>query len=109
MTAGFLVELADHLGEVVGDLADGLVGEDLGVRVGLLDGLGIVGPAGRQRRVAGLLEDRGPAVPAARQQPQAVDEDDRLQARRVGALDLLALVAVTVWVVSAMAANPTER
>ena len=36
--------------EVVGDLADGLAGEDLGVRVGLRDGLGVVGPARRERR-----------------------------------------------------------
>ena len=52
---------------------------------------GIVGPAGRDGRVAGLLEDPGPAVPAAGQQPQAVDEDDGLQAALVGARDLLAL------------------
>ena len=32
MTAGFFVELADHVLEVVGDLADRLVREDLGVR-----------------------------------------------------------------------------
>ena len=92
MTTGFLSSLRDDLVEVVGDLADGLVGEHLGVRVGLLDRLGVVGPAGRQRRVAGLLEDRRPAVPAARQQPQAVDEHDRLQAGRVRARDLLGLV-----------------
>ena len=49
MTAGLLVEPADDLVEVVGDLADGLAREHLGVRVGLLDGLGVVGPARRQR------------------------------------------------------------
>ena len=76
MTTGLLVELADDLVEVVGDLADGLVGEHLGVGVGLLDGLGVVRPARRERGVAGLLEERRPAIPAARQQPEAVDEDD---------------------------------
>src|SRR5258705_136149 len=55
---------ADHAGEVVGHLADRLAREDLRVRVRLLHGLGIVGPAGRQGRVAGLLEERGPAIPA---------------------------------------------
>ena len=44
-----LVELADDLVEVVGDLADRLVREHLGVRVGLVDRLGIVGPARRER------------------------------------------------------------
>ena len=83
---------ADHRGEVVGDLSDGLVGEDLGVGVGLLDRVGVVGPAGRERRVAGLLEDRRPAVPAAGQQPEAVDEDDGLQPGLVGTIDLLGLV-----------------
>ena len=47
ITAGFGVERADHLAEVVGDLPDGLAGEDLGVGVGLLDGVGVVGPARR--------------------------------------------------------------
>ena len=45
MTAGLLSQLADHLGEVVGDLADRLAREHLGVRVGLLDRLRVVGPA----------------------------------------------------------------
>ena len=53
---------------------------------------GSSGQPGRQRRVAGLLEDRRPAVPAARQQPEAVDEDDRRAPRRVRRLDLLRLV-----------------
>jgi len=89
---GLLVQRTDHVGEVVGHLPDGLVGEDLGVGVGLLDGLGIVGPAGRQRRVAGLLEDRRPAVPAAGEKPEPVDEDDGLKAGLVGTVDLLCLV-----------------
>ena len=84
-----LRQLADHAGEVVGDLADGLAGEDLGVRVRLLDGLGIVGPTRRQRREARLLEDGDPPVPAARQQPEPVDEDDGREAGGVRPIDLL--------------------
>jgi hypothetical protein len=88
---GLLAQPADHLGVVVGDLPDGLVREDLGMGVRLGDRLGIVGPAGRERRVAGLLEDGGPAVPAARQQPEAVDEHDGRLAGSVRALDFLGL------------------
>ena len=35
-------------------------------------------PAWRQRRVTGLLEEVRPVGPATRQQPEAVDEDDRV-------------------------------
>ena len=87
-----LLEPADDRVEVVGDLADGLVREDLGVGVGLLHRVGVVRPARRQRGVAGLLEQRRPAVPAARQEPEAVDEDDRRQTGPVGAVDLLVVV-----------------
>jgi hypothetical protein len=83
------VELRDHLCIVIGDLADGLVREDLGARVRLLDGLRVVGPAGRERRIARGLEELGPAIPAARQQPEAVDEDDGDLAGRVAARDLV--------------------
>lgn len=41
---------------------------------------------------AGFLEDRGPAIPAARQQPEAVNEHDRRPSRGVGVLDLLPFV-----------------
>ena len=41
---------------VVGDLTDPLAGEHLGMLSGLGDRLGIVGPARRQRHVAGLLD-----------------------------------------------------
>jgi len=60
---------ADDPVEVVRHLAHRLVREDPRVGVRLLDGFGIVRPAWRQRRVAGLLEDPGPAIPAAGQQP----------------------------------------
>ena len=43
------VELADDVFEVVGDLPDRLLGEHLGVGVGLVDRVGVVGPAGRER------------------------------------------------------------
>ena len=45
MTAGFFVSSPIDVREVVGDLADGLVREHLRVRLGLLDRLGVVGPA----------------------------------------------------------------
>ena len=82
-------QLSDHLGGVIGDLRDRLAGEDLGVRPRLLDGLGIVGPHGRHGGVPGLLEDGSPTVPAARQQPEPVDEHDRCPPTRVRLLDLL--------------------
>ena len=43
---GFLVELRDDVGVVVGDVAHALACEHLRVGVGLLDGLRVVGPAG---------------------------------------------------------------
>lgn len=79
------LQLANHLSVVVGHLSYGLVGEHLGVSVGLLDGLGVIGPSWRERRVAGLVENRGPTVPATWQQPQAVDKYNRL----LGALALM--------------------
>ncbi len=66
--------------------------QDLRVRIRLPDGLGVVWPTGREGSVAFLLEHRRPAVPTARQQPEAVDEDDRFSPRRVCALDLPGLV-----------------
>jgi hypothetical protein len=86
------LEPADHVTEVVGDLPDRLVGEDLGVPVGFIDGVGIVGPAGGKGDIACLLEDRPPAIPAAGQQPQTVDKHDRGEPRGVGLLDLGCLV-----------------
>ena len=76
-----LLEPGDDLGVVVGDLADGLVCEHLGVRVRLFDGVGVVRPAGADSHVAGLFAERRPAVPAARQQPEPVDEHDRRERR----------------------------
>src|SRR4051794_16566849 len=55
----------------------------------LLDRVGIVRPAGRERLVAGLCERLGPAVPAARQQPQPVDEHHWRTPGRVGPRHLL--------------------
>jgi hypothetical protein len=59
---GLLLELADDVGEVICDLPDGLAREDLGMSLGLFDGLGVVRPARRQRRVAGVLEEPCPAI-----------------------------------------------
>jgi hypothetical protein len=76
------------LGGVVGDLLQRLLGEDVWVRTGLLDGLRIVRPVRGERRIASLAEKPPPAVPAARQQPEAVDKDDGRAARGVRRLDL---------------------
>ena len=89
---GLSVEVTDDRLEVVGDLADGLVREDVGVRVRLLDGLRVVGPTRRHGRVARLAEHRRPAVPAAREEPQPVDEHDRRPARAVCLFDRRGLV-----------------
>ena len=92
MTAGFFVELADHVLEVVGDLADRLLGEDLRVRVRFRDRLGVVRPTGRDGGVPGCFEDAPPTVPAAREQPEPVHEHDRRLPRVVGGLDLVGFV-----------------
>src|SRR4029453_2701052 len=71
-----LVQGIDDLCRVVGDLLQRLLGENVRVRAGLLDGLRIVRPVRGERRIARLAEKLPPGVPAARQQPEAVDEDD---------------------------------
>src|SRR5205807_3783639 len=77
---------------------------DLRVVLGLLNGVWVIWPARRQRRVALLFEERTPAVPTAGQEPQAVDEHDWLQALRVGAVDFLLFMVsenchfVLLWV-----------
>ena len=88
---GPLVELADHLGGMVGNLLQGLLREGLGVGAGFLDRFRVVRPGGRHTRVAVLLEQTDPVVPAARQQPEPMDEDDRRLAARVGLIDLALL------------------
>jgi hypothetical protein len=80
----FAVQGIDDLGRVIGDLLQGLAGEDVRVGPGLFNGFRVIGPVRRQRRVTGLREDVPSAGPAARQQPEAVDEDDRGVARGVG-------------------------
>jgi hypothetical protein len=87
----FLVQGMDDLGGVIGDLLQGLVGQHVRFRPGLFNRFRIIGPVRRQRRVPGLLEEVRPAGPAARQQPQAVDEHDRGVARGIGRLDFLVL------------------
>ena len=79
---------------VVGDVADALAGEHARVLLRFRHAFGIVRPARRHRRVAGLLEQLRPAIPARGEKPQAVHEHDGRTARRVGPLDLrLLLVA----------------
>jgi hypothetical protein len=50
------LEPAEHLLEVVGDVADALVREDLRMGLRLRDRVRIVRPARRHRRVPGFLE-----------------------------------------------------
>ena len=88
MTAGFLLQPPDHLCGVIGDLLQGLLGEDLRLRAGHFNRLGIVGPVRGHRGIARVLEQVGPAIPAARQQPEPVDEYDRRPPARVRLLDL---------------------
>jgi hypothetical protein len=52
---------------------------------------GSSGQGGRYTRVAVLFEQADPVVPAARQQPEPMDEDDRRLAARVGLIDLALL------------------
>jgi hypothetical protein len=85
---GLLIELPDHLRGVIGHLAERLPGEHVGVRPGLLDRLGIVGPARGHRGIARVLEQVGEAIPAAREQPQPVDEHHRRPPACVCLLDL---------------------
>jgi len=92
MRGRLLLQFADHVTEVVGDLPDGLVGEDLGALVRVLDRAGIIGPAWREGGVACLLEYRAPAIPAGLQQPESVDEHDRSSVGGIGLLDLLCFV-----------------
>jgi len=65
-----------------------LAGKDLGVGTRLLHPVGVVRPAGRERRVPGLLKDAGPAVPTTGKQPKAVHEHDGGPARGVDLFDL---------------------
>jgi hypothetical protein len=81
----FLVQGVDDLCRAIGDLLQGLLGEDVRVRPGFFNRFRIVWPVRRQRRVAGLLDEVHPVGPAARQQPEAVDEDDRGVAGAVAA------------------------
>jgi hypothetical protein len=78
---------ADHLRRVTGHLSERLLGEDVGVGPGLLDGLWVVRSRRGNRRVPGLVEQRCPAGPAARKQPEPVDEYDRCPPARVRPLD----------------------
>jgi pimeloyl-ACP methyl ester carboxylesterase len=83
------LELADGVDVVIGDLLDPLVGKDLRIAFGLLNGVRVIGPAWGQRGVALLFEQRAPVIPTACEKPQAVHEHDRLPSRGVGAVDLL--------------------
>src|ERR1700730_2442169 len=58
-------QLPDDVGVVVGHLRNRLVCKDLWVSFRLLHRRRVIWPSWRQRRVAGLFEDGGPAVPAA--------------------------------------------
>src|SRR5579859_3788271 len=89
---GLRLQLADSVDVMVGDLLDFLVRKDLRITFRLFDGLRVVGPAWRERGEAILLEQRSPAVPAAREEPEAVNEDDRLPPRVVRPIERFLLV-----------------
>src|SRR5205823_6544288 len=75
---GLPLELADGVDIVLRHLLDALVGKDLRVLLGRLNGFRVIWPAGRERGVALLFEERAPVVPTAGEEPEAVDEHDRL-------------------------------
>ena len=62
------------------------------MRVGLGHRGGIIGPTRCERREPGFFEPRCPSVPAARQQPQPVDEHDGLKSGAICSVDLLCFV-----------------
>src|SRR3954454_8889321 len=76
---------------MVGNLTDGRVRDRFWMLVRLLNGVGVAGPAGSECDETVSFEQLGPPLPARRQEPKAVDEDDWRRRRRVGALDLLGL------------------
>src|SRR5712692_1806021 len=86
---GLPLELTDGVDIVLRHLLDALVGKDLRVLLGRLDGVRLIGPDRRERGVALLFEQRSPAVPTAGEEPEAVYEHDRLLPIRVGAVDFL--------------------
>src|SRR5205823_1328684 len=76
---------------MVGNLTDGRVRDRFRMLVRLLHSVGVAGPAGSECDETLALEQLGPPLPARRQEPETVDEDDRGRRRRVRALDLLGL------------------
>jgi hypothetical protein len=85
---GLAVEAGDDLRDVVGDVGDRRTGEGLVVAAGGLHRGGVPRPVDGDGRVPLRLEALAPRVPAARQQPESVDEHDGLAARLVGGGDL---------------------
>jgi len=85
---GRLVKFLDHASHMVGNLADRFSREHLRVLGRFLHSLRIVGPARRERYKSCFLKQRGPAIPAAWEQPQSVNEDDRPPAARVSTVHL---------------------
>jgi hypothetical protein len=78
------VQFVDYILEVVGNLTDGFVSHDLGMPVCFVDCVWVIGPTWRHRRIASLLESSTPAVPAARQQPEPVNEYDNVAIGLIG-------------------------
>src|ERR1700676_983424 len=78
----------EHVGVVINDLPDRLVGEHLGMGVSLLDSLRVVWPAGLDRGVASVVQRLRPPVPAAWKEPETMREDCWGQAARVCVGDL---------------------
>jgi len=83
-----LLEVRNDASHVIGDLAYALSRKHLRVLGRFLHSLRIVGPARRERYKSCFLKQRGPAIPAAWEQPQSVNEDDRPPAARVSTVHL---------------------
>src|SRR5437868_8939660 len=86
---GLPLELADGVTVVIRDLLNPLAGKDLRVVIRLCNGLRVIGPAWRERRIALLFKEGTPVVPTRCEEIEAVYKHDRLLPFRVGAVDLL--------------------
>src|ERR1051325_11751518 len=91
--------MADHYGLhsepayrpyiVIRNLFYPLVGKNLRILLGLLDGIGVVGPTRSESDEALLFEESPPAIPTARKKPESVHEHNRLQTGLVGTIDFV--------------------
>ncbi len=97
---GLRLELADGVDVVIGDLLDALVGEDLRVVLGLLNGVRVIGPAWRERGVALLFKE-------ARQLSQLLERSQRPWTKTTGCLPcvLARSISCCSWIVRTVMSN----